>query len=73
VSYSLPGDLIEGLGVDRATLTAGARNLMLWTKYDGIDPQNNVISDSGDSFVQGIDGWRPGIPRRFNFGIRVGF
>ena len=73
VSYSLPGDLIEGLGVDRATLTAGARNLMLWTKYEGIDPQNNVISDSGSSFVQGIDGWRPGIPRRFNFGIRVGF
>ena len=76
VSYSLPGDLIEGLGVDRATLTAGARNLMLWTKYDGIDPTNNVTSSPGGNtgqFIQGIDGWRPGTPRRFTFGLRVGF
>ncbi len=65
--------MVEGFGIDRATLTAGARNLMLWTKYSGIDPGNNVSTDSGDSFVQGIDGWRPGTPRRFTFGIRVGF
>lgn len=73
LSYSLPGNLLEGLGVDRATITAASRNPMLWTKYSGIDPGNNVSTDSGDSFVQGIDGWRPGTPRRFTFGIRVGF
>jgi hypothetical protein len=77
LSYSVPGDLLEGMGIDRATITAAARNLKLWTKYTGIDPDNNVTSGTSDdptqNFVYGIDGWRPGVPRRFTFGVRFGF
>ncbi len=77
LSYSVPGDMLEGIGVDRMTVTAAARNLKLWTKYGGIDPDNNVTSGVSDdptqNFVYGIDGWRPGVPRRFTFGVRFGF
>lgn len=77
LSYSVPGDMIEGLGLNRMTLSVAARNLALWTKYSGIDPDNNVTTGRSDdptqNFVFGIDGWRPGIPRRLTFGVRVGF
>jgi TonB-linked SusC/RagA family outer membrane protein len=77
LSYSVPGDAIEGLGLNRMTLSVAARNLKIWTKYSGIDPDNNVTtgrsSDPTQNFVYGIDGWRPGVPRRLTFGVRVGF
>ena len=77
LSYVVPGNLVEGLGLSRMTLSVAARNLALWTKYTGIDPDNNVTtgrsSDPTQNFVYGIDGWRPGVPRRLTFGVRVGF
>ena len=76
VTYQVPGSFVEGFGVDRMTITAAARNLKLWTPYTGIDPENNVVTrPEGDTenFVYGIDGWRPGVPTRYTFSVRVGF
>src|SRR5690606_15514545 len=71
LTYDVPGDFLTRMGADQLSFTFGARNLLLLTGYDGIDPENNV--ETGGSFVQGIDGWRPGTPRRFTFSARVGF
>lgn len=77
LSYTVPGGVVERMGLDRLTLSAAARNLNLWTKYSGIDPDNNVTTgrsnDPTQNFVYGIDGWRPGTPRRFTFSARFGF
>lgn len=76
LTYQVPGSAIEGLGIDRMTVTAAARNLKLFTSYTGIDPENNVVTrPSGDTsnFVYGIDGWRPGVPTRYQFSVRFGF
>lgn len=76
LTYQVPGSAVEGLGIDRLTVTAAGRNLALWTKYSGIDPESNVVtSPSGDTsnFVYGIDGWRPGSPTRYTFSLRIGF
>jgi len=77
LSYTLPGDMVSRLGMRNMTVTAAARNLSLWTKYGGIDPDNNVSTarseDATQNFVYGIDGWRPGIPRRVTFSVRFGF
>lgn len=76
LTYQVPGSAIEGLGIDRMTVTAAARNLKLFTSYTGIDPENNVVTrPSGDTsnFVYGIDGWRPGVPTRYTFSVRFGF
>jgi len=34
---------------------------------------SGVSDDPTQNFVYGIDGWRPGVPRRFTFGVRFGF
>src|SRR5690606_35475700 len=76
LTYQVPGSVIEGLGIDRMTVTAAGRNLKLWTDYSGIEPENNVVSrPTGDTenFVYGIDGWRPGVPARYTLTIRIGF
>jgi len=45
VVYSLPASLAKHLRAQRATITAGGRNLALWTKYSGADPE--VLADNG--------------------------
>jgi TonB-dependent starch-binding outer membrane protein SusC len=71
VTYDVPVERLDRIGADRLSITAAARNLMLFTGYDGIDPESNVVARG--NFVQGIDGWRPGTPRRFTLSARVGF
>lgn len=39
VTYSLPRDLVQTFGASSAQLTVGGRNLMLWTDYEGEDPE----------------------------------
>jgi hypothetical protein len=47
VVYSLPPSLARHFRAQRATITAGGRNLALWTKYSGPDPE--AITDNGTS------------------------
>ena len=39
VSYSLPRDVAQRFGANSAAITVGGRNLMLWTDYQGEDPE----------------------------------
>lgn len=71
LTYQVPENYLERFGARSLALTASARNLMLWTKYTGIDPESVVVT--GTNYLAGIDGWRPGTPRRFTFSARVGF
>jgi hypothetical protein len=38
-TLSLPASLSQRFGVGSSSLTLGAKNLALWTKYDGFDPE----------------------------------
>jgi hypothetical protein len=40
-TYSLPQQFLKAVHTQRASLSAGARNLALWTKYRGQDPEAN--------------------------------
>ena len=76
LTYDVPAGFVERLGFTSMSLTGAARNISLWTGYSGIDPENNVISanQSGVSqYVYGVDGWRPGTPRRFSLSARLSF
>ncbi len=76
LTYNVPTSWIERAGFAHLSVTASARNLSLWTGYTGIDPENNVLAanqDGVNQYVYGIDGWRPGVPRRFSLSARVGF
>lgn len=60
------------------SITAGARNLMLWTKYKGVDPEVNQqgITNSGGvdaNFIEGIDAYQLPQQRRYSLQIRLGY
>ncbi len=41
LSYNLPGNFIKKLGMQRCRLSIIANNVFTWTKYRGMDPENN--------------------------------
>ncbi len=47
ITYTLPPSLSGRFRAQRATITAGGRNLALWTNYLGPDPE--AITDNGSS------------------------
>lgn len=75
VTYRVPGDFVDRFRARSMSLTAAARNLMIWTPYSGFDPATNVSVSQGSEgqFFQGQDGWSVGIPRRLQLSARVGF
>ncbi len=52
VSYTLPGDVSQRFGASSATLTMGARNLALWTDYQGADPEVTNGLSSNEPFTR---------------------
>ena len=80
LSYRLPTDMIEGLGLDNATVTFGGRNVKLWMfgDYRGIDPEINPQANCTGggvncNFLTGTEAFGVPIPRRFTFSLRAGF
>ena len=80
LSYRLPADMIEGFGLDNATVTFGGRNVKLWMfgDYRGIDPEINPQANCTGSgvncnFLTGTEAFGVPIPRRFTFSLRAGF
>jgi TonB-dependent starch-binding outer membrane protein SusC len=86
LTYTVPTELAQRIGARNLAITASGRNLMLWTKYGGIDPETNVFGQLGVGADQassagqlganvgmGIDGFGIPIPRRFSLSARVGF
>lgn len=80
LSYRLPTDMIEGIGLDNATVTFGGRNVYLWMfgDYRGIDPEINPQANctgggTNCNFLTGTEAFGVPIPRRFTFSLRAGF
>ncbi|MES2428097.1 MAG: SusC/RagA family TonB-linked outer membrane protein, partial [Bacteroidota bacterium] len=71
VSYTLPDKITNKLKLGRTSLYVTGKNLLLFTKYTGYDPEVN--SFGFDGLRQGID-WN-GFPnsKSFILGINVGF
>ncbi len=77
LSYTVPQSIADKLSVRNLSFSVSGRNLMLWSKYPGIDPEVNAIGRSGGSdlennFLLGTDAWNMPIPRRFIFTLNVG-
>ncbi|MGH7464890.1 MAG: hypothetical protein ACREK1_06920, partial [Longimicrobiales bacterium] len=44
LSYAIPESLVGRIGARGASLNVAARNLHTWTKYTGLDPENQFLS-----------------------------
>jgi TonB-dependent starch-binding outer membrane protein SusC len=78
LTYNAPATLANRIGADRLSLTASGRNLHLWTKFPGIDPEISQDARSGlggidNNFQDGTVAWGHPIPRRYTFSVQVGF
>ncbi len=80
LSYRLPGDLVERMGLNSATLSLGGRNVWLWMlgDYRGIDPDINPAANctgggTNCNFLTGTEAFGVPFPRRFTLSARVGF
>ncbi|UII79037.1 SusC/RagA family TonB-linked outer membrane protein [Flagellimonas sp. CMM7] len=70
-SYDLKGKLLSSLNLSRASLSVSANNILIWTPYEGYDPEGNQFS--AGSNVYGFAGLSVPIAESYSFGINVGF
>ena len=78
VTYTAPASFGARLGVENLAFTLTARNLVLWSGYSGIDPEQNTIGRGGgtalaNNYLDAVDGWGLPLPVRWTFSVRFGF
>lgn len=82
LTYTTPQRLAARVGAQDMAITFAARNLKLWTKYPGVDPEINVYSRGGASatnagtdqnFGEAIDAFGLPLPMRYSLAVRLGF
>jgi TonB-dependent starch-binding outer membrane protein SusC len=79
--YDLSRFVVNSRAIKRLSVTATGRNLMTWTKYDGLDPENtgaygsqgNDLSHSRTGAFSGIDYFGTPNLRSYQFSLNVGF
>lgn len=59
VSYELPSVITNALRSKDASLTFAARNVATWTRYRGVDPENDFTVTDGGNFPQDFQTFGP--------------
>jgi hypothetical protein len=70
LSYALPTKALVKTPIGSASFGISARNFMLWTPYQGIDPETNLM---GSSSAQGLDYFNMPSTRSYMFTVNLGF
>jgi TonB-linked SusC/RagA family outer membrane protein len=79
LTYDLPEPVLGQVGSLRsASVSLTGRNLMLFTGYEGLDPESNAIgrgggSDLDNNFLLGTEVYGFPLQRQFSVSLRVGF
>jgi TonB-dependent starch-binding outer membrane protein SusC len=78
LTYTAPTSLAAKVGAKDLAMTLSGRNLFLWTKYPGTDPEVNAIGrpDGGGrdaTFLDAVDAFGWPIARRVALQVRLGF
>ena len=70
LSYGLPATLLEGIGLTDVSLGITGRNLILWTPFEGADPDTNL---TGASRGRGLNYFNNPGSRSVLFNLKFGF
>lgn len=78
LTWIAPEGLASKMGARSFSVTASGRNLWIWTKYPGMDPEANAVGRGiGDAltqnFLDSADAFGVPIPRRFSLAFNYGF
>jgi TonB-linked SusC/RagA family outer membrane protein len=73
LSYNLPSDAMQGIGLNSFRIYSNIDNVFLWTKYTGFDPEVSVARGQRAITSQNLD--YGAYPRTLNvtFGVKIGF
>lgn len=50
LTYAMPGNFTDAMGLSRASLTLSGTNLFLWTDYKGWDPESSINPGNANGF-----------------------
>lgn len=70
LSYNVSPKLFEGTFIEGGSIYANARNLFLWTPYQGVDPETSL---SGTNNAQGFDYFNMPGTRSWTVGLNLSF
>jgi TonB-linked SusC/RagA family outer membrane protein len=78
LTYRLPSRWIQDVGARRLSVTAAGRNLALFTRYDGVDPELNAVGRGGgtsleQNYLSGVEAFGFPIPREYSLKLRLQF
>ena len=78
VTYDLGSSMARRVGFKTAAVTLAGRNILMWTKYPGLDPESNEngrgsVGTLADNFQNATDGFGLPIPRRVSLALNFGF
>jgi TonB-linked SusC/RagA family outer membrane protein len=78
LTYTADNSLARKVGASSLAITGAARNLLLFTKYPGVDPEANQGGRGNGStfdqnFADAIDVFGLPLQRRFSLAVRLGF
>ncbi len=82
VTYRIPEGWAARFGARNASVSLSGRNLFLWTRYGGVEPEGNELSRCGGAgeamngvqcnFLEAVEVWNLPLPRRITMSVRVG-
>ena len=78
LTYTASRELASRLRARDLAISLTGRNLMLWTKYRGVDPEvgngGRATGNNPDNFFQeNVDAFGLPVPRRIGISVRVGY
>ena len=71
LSYDFGSSIIDKLKVDKLSFNVSANNILLWTPFDGFDPEGNQYS--AGSNVYGFTGLSIPLSQSYSFGLNIVF
>jgi len=71
LSYDIDGKLLSDLNLDSVKLTASASNLLIWTPFDGFDPEGSDYGAGSNKY--GFTGRGIPLTENYSFGLSIGF
>ena len=71
LSYDFPAKLIKNFNLEKVSVSASANNLLLWTPFDGYDPEGNQYS--AGSNVYGFTGLNIPLSESYSLGLNIAF
>jgi TonB-dependent starch-binding outer membrane protein SusC len=77
LTYNVPVSFAQRMGARSLAVNLAGRNLALWTKYVGTDPEVNLFGRQTvgglDDMAMGLDAFGLPLARRFTVTVRAGF